>query len=110
MEKIKTLTLKDHDKTANDLAIAVHLLERIVERCEKKCIHNRKLIKIVHQVLLGWTGFSGRNAINEVHAELEEEYLKVYNPKGKGKMGSCPYDNPRLRYEIMSSQVKAAGF
>jgi hypothetical protein len=90
------MTLQEHYKTADDLAIATHHLERIYFRCQKHYPKSHKLMKLLWKVLP--SALSG--PFSTIKSELENEYFKA----GHGDQdGSFIYYNLEKRYEKLKT-------
>ena len=94
-----SMTLKDHIKTADDLAIAYHHLKKVFKRCQHSFCKSSKIMRLlmkVHPNNIG--GFWGK-----VKCELDDNYHQVVTDDEFSEYGHVYY-NYEERYEKLKQK------
>lgn len=85
--KDKKFTLEEHLENANDLAIAMHHLGKVFQRCQSKYYKTNKLYKTLFKVAP-----SNINGVfPKVQSELDEEFHKIIDEKLFKEHGNIYY-------------------
>ncbi len=96
MKKIKMMSLDEHLETANDLAMAMHHLNRLCFRCQEYFPKTSRLMRLLYKV---WPGTSGSLFIS-IQNELDKDYHARIQEEEFRKHGHVYY-NLEDRYGLL---------
>ena len=95
MRKNKQMSLEEHIETANDLAIALHHLERVCSRCREHFYKTSRLMKLLWKV---------DELFLEIKSILDDYYHALIDDATFKKHGHIYY-NLDERYKTLQSKV-----
>ena len=92
------MNLEEHLETADDLAIALHHLEKVFFRCQEYYPKSHRLMKQLYK-----TRTTGSNLFDKIKSHLDEEYHRLINDQEFNKLGHIYY-NLNERFKKLQEQ------
>lgn len=96
------MTLEEHLENVDDLAIALHHLNKVYDRCQSHYPKSHRLMKLLNKLMPGVVG----SMFSRIRGELDNEYNKSVNDEQFRQHGFI-YDNLHERYVQIREDVKA---
>lgn len=88
VRKDKTMTLKEHLQTADDLGVALHFLREVIFRCQRHYPESCRLMKLLYRVHPGFLN----GVFSQIKCELDGEYHRVITNSEFKEHGNIYYD------------------